>query len=68
MCEKVQNAHSHKHTIGAQKYAEQKCVIREYPHHYQVFFRVEKPSKKALMPKHLFSTCVNILTKLLLLK
>lgn len=43
-------------------------VVREYPHHYQIFVRVEKPADNTLLSEEIFRQAVNILSKMLLLK
>lgn len=43
-------------------------VVREYPHHYQVFVRVEKTANNTLLSEEIFRQAVNILSKMLLLK
>lgn len=45
------------------------ATIREYENHYQLFLRVDKsPTGAPSSKKELFTRCVNILTKMLLLK
>ena len=45
------------------------ATIREYENHYQLFLRVDKsPTGVPASKKELFARCVNILTKMLLLK
>lgn len=41
--------------------------VREYSAHYQVFLRVDKGNREALLPSEIFNTAVNILTRLLVL-
>ena len=43
-------------------------VVREYPHHYQVFLRVEKCNDQTLLAEEIFRSAVNTLSKMLLLK
>lgn len=45
------------------------ATIREYENHYQLFLRVDKSTTgEPTTKKELFAKCVNILTRMLLLK
>ena len=42
--------------------------VREFPNHYQVFLRIEKPNADATLARPtIFAQAVNILTKMLML-
>ena len=48
--------------------AHENGCVREFPNHYQVFLRIEKPSPDAKYSRQtIFAQAVNILTKMLML-
>ena len=48
--------------------AHENGCVREFPNHYQVFLRIEKPSPDAKYNRQtIFAQAVNILTKMLML-